>query len=108
MHFTIYTLVAHLYNLSTFQLNIPTHFQTRLIHINLYGLTCFPYEDFNSVLKSYVHESNSPQLQIGSAVNNFLYLNEIIDKFIRLDSAAYDFCRKIERSGIRRRVVKKL
>ena len=71
-------------------------------------ISCFTYESFNGILKSYVHGSNCPQLQISSAVTTFLYLKEIKDKLLKRDSAIYGFCEKIEKSGTHRRKLKKI
>ena len=59
----------------------------------LWTMSCFPFENFNGILKSYVHGSRKPELQIYSAAKIFL----------RPDSGAYYFCKKIARSGTHRR-----
>ena len=74
----------------------------------LWVLTCFEYENFNGILKSYVHGSNRPQLQICSAITTFLCLSEMKDKLIKKDSSIYNFCKKIEKSGTHRRKLKKV
>ena len=65
----------------------------------LWVLSCYPFEDFNGTLKSYVHGSRHPELQICSAVTSFLCLAEIKEKYLVVGSGTDNFCKKIEKSG---------
>ena len=73
----------------------------------LWAISCFPFENLNGILKSYVHGSNNPQLQICSALTAFLYLNEAKDKLMDRDSHICHYCKRIEKSGTHRRKLKK-
>lgn len=68
----------------------------------LWVMSCFPYENYNGILKKYVHGSKSPKLQISSAVNSFWYFSKIKDKYLREDSLVRLFCDTIEKSGTHR------
>lgn len=68
----------------------------------IYFLSCYPFENLNGILKGYVHGSRHPELQITSAVSTFLNLAEIEKKYLRVDSAAWRFCRRIDKSGTHR------
>lgn len=65
----------------------------------LHVTSCFPFENLNGILKSYVHGSRYPELQIYSAVSTFLALLEVRDKILRPDSLAKRFCDRVDRSG---------
>ena len=74
----------------------------------LWEHSCYPFEDFNGTLESYVHGSRHPELQICSAVTSFLCLAEIKEKYLEEGSATDNFCKKIEKSGTHRRKIKKI
>lgn len=65
-------------------------------------MSCFPFENLNGVLKSYVHGSRYPELQIYSSLSTFLSLKELKEKILRPETAVYNFCKKIDLSGTHR------
>lgn len=68
----------------------------------LWTMSCFPFENLNGVLKSYVHGSRYPELQIYSSVSTFLSLSELKQKYLRPGTSAFEFCKKTDASGTRR------
>ncbi|KAL7291171.1 hypothetical protein TKK_0015087 [Trichogramma kaykai] len=49
----------------------------------LWAINCFYFENFNGVLKSYVHGSRHPEIQICSAVSKLLTLIELEDRILQ-------------------------
>ena len=74
----------------------------------LWVLSCYPFENFLGIIKNYVHGSNHPELQICSAVINFISLAELKDRYLEIESLDYCFCKKIEKSGTHRRKIKEI
>ncbi|KAJ8676847.1 hypothetical protein QAD02_012634 [Eretmocerus hayati] len=66
-------------------------------------MSCFPFDHLNGILKSYVHGSKNPELQISSAVITYLMFEELKGKVLRPDSEVFKFCELIEKSGTHRR-----
>uniref|UniRef100_A0ABD2WF79 Uncharacterized protein n=1 Tax=Trichogramma kaykai TaxID=54128 RepID=A0ABD2WF79_9HYME len=74
----------------------------------LWVVSCFPFENFNGLLKKYVCGSNRPQLQISSAITECINIQEIKNNYIEKDSDVFLFCNRIEKLGTHRRRLQKL
>uniref|UniRef100_A0ABD2WGD7 DUF4218 domain-containing protein n=1 Tax=Trichogramma kaykai TaxID=54128 RepID=A0ABD2WGD7_9HYME len=74
----------------------------------LWALNCFPFENFNGLLKKYVFGSNRPQLQISSSITECVNMQEMKSNYIKKDSDVYFFCNRIEKLGTHRRRLQKL
>ncbi|KAJ8683858.1 hypothetical protein QAD02_019650 [Eretmocerus hayati] len=68
----------------------------------LWVTSCFLFEGLNGILKSFVHGTRYAQLQIMSAVSNFLSLAELKENYLNKESDVYEFCSKLEKSGTHR------
>ncbi|KAJ8666566.1 hypothetical protein QAD02_008228 [Eretmocerus hayati] len=73
-----------------------------------WNLNCFALEHLNGELKSYVHGSKNPELQIHSAVVLFMIFEDLKTQVLRPDSEIAKFCEKISKSGTHRRKTKHL
>ena len=65
-------------------------------------MSCFPFENLNGVLKSYVHGSRYAELQIYSSVSMYLSLSYLKYLFLQPGSKSYEFCRRMKSSGTHR------
>lgn len=72
----------------------------------LWTMSCFPFENLNGVLKSYIHGSRYPELQIYSSLSTFLSLSELKQKILRPETEVHKFCKKMDHSGTHRYKVK--
>lgn len=68
----------------------------------LWVTSCFAFENMNGILKNMVHGTKYAELQICSAANMLMSHAELKSKFLPIDSLAYQFCKKIEKSGTHR------
>lgn len=88
---------------------ISTHLADDVLKFGpLFINSCFVFENMNGILKSFVHGTKYAQLQITSAVINFIHFQELREKYIRPGSEVFNFLKKIELSGTHRRKVKQL
>lgn len=58
--------------------------------------SCFPFEDLNGTLKSFVHGSKNPELQIYSSTSMLLSLTKLKDLVLEKNSPAANYCKKTE------------
>lgn len=69
--------------------------------------SCFQFEDLNGTLKSFVHGSKNPELQIYSSTSMLLSLTKLKDVVLDKASAAASFCKKTDsRTRNRRKLTK--
>lgn len=71
----------------------------------LFTTSCFSFENFNGILKNFVHGSKNPELQIHASVSILLNMTELKNIILCKNSSAAKFCTKTEqRTKYRRKL----
>ena len=75
------------------QIKLPKHINRKIINFGpLNVFSCFEFESFNGILKSFVHSPFQPQLQVCSMTSFFLNFETIKIFICTLKAALFQYC----------------
>lgn len=62
----------------------------------LWVTSCFPLENMNGVLKSFIHGTKYVDIQVCSSVSWFFNYSVLKERYLTRESEAYEFCKRLE------------
>ena len=74
----------------------------------LWTTSCAPFENLNGIFKKFVHGSKHAHLQVHAALNNYMCLTNLMEKYLDPLSPVYTFCKNLSRSGTHRHKLTKI